>query len=112
MSSGACSLSLLFNFYDDKYGFEFEDTMVSADEVAQAVHWWLGARFDQKKLQRGPDPTILGITYNLRQLLLKIKPSRKIELVEEINDILSTGALAPGHAGKLRGKLMFGSSQL
>ena len=79
MSSGACSLSRLFNFYDDKYGFEFEDTMV--------------------------------FHLHLRQLLLKIKPSRKIELVE-INDILSTGALAPGHAGKFRGKLVFGSSQL
>ena len=46
-----------FNFYDDKYGFEPEDTCSSAFECSQKVHWWLGAKFDQKKLQLCQDPT-------------------------------------------------------
>ena len=33
-----------FNFYDDKYGFEPEDTAASAFALAEKVHWWLGAR--------------------------------------------------------------------
>ena len=101
-----------FNFYDDKYGFEPEDTCSLAFECSQKVHWWLGAKFDQKKLQLCRDPTILGITYDLKELCLKIKPSRKEELLEEIEAILSSELLPPGQAGKLRGKLMFGSSQL
>ena len=101
-----------FNFYDDKYGFEPEDTCSSAFECSQKVHWWLGAKFDQKKLQLCQDPTILGITYDLAAMCLRIKPSRKEELLEEISSILDSGLLPPGQAGKLRGKLMFGSSQL
>ena len=101
-----------FNFYDDKYGFELEQTCSSAFECARKVHWWLGAKFDAKKLQLCFDPTILGITYDLKGMQLKIKESRKEELGEEIDSILATGLLPPGQAGKLRGKLMFGSSQL
>ena len=51
-----------FGFYDDKYGFE---TQALARRVAECVHTWLGARFDQKKLQLSAEPTILGVTYNL-----------------------------------------------
>ena len=58
------------------------------------------------------DPTILGVTYDLRGMRLLIKESRKKELVEEIEAILAAGLLSPGQAGKLRGKLMFGASQL
>ena len=101
-----------FNFYDDKYGFEVEETCGSAFKCAQSVHRWLGAQFDPKKLQLCDDPTILGVTYDLKELCLKIKPARKEELLEEIHSILQTGLLPPGQAGKLRGKLMFGSSQL
>ncbi|CAE7517169.1 unnamed protein product, partial [Symbiodinium microadriaticum] len=96
-----------FNFYDDKYGFEPEETAARAK-----VHWWLGARFDQQKLQLCSDPTILGVTYDLEQYLLKIKKSRKKELFDEISMILEHEELSPGQAGKLRGKLMFGASQL
>jgi len=101
-----------FNFYDDKYGFEPRNTCSSAFEVAQKVHWWLGAQFDPKKLQMCSDPTILGVTYDLKNMLLKIKLSRKTEILEEIDAILDSHLLPPGLAGKLRGKLMFGASQL
>eukprot|EP00435_Cladocopium_sp_Y103_P055182 s631_g18.t1 len=101
-----------FNFYDDKYGFEPEATCSSAFDVAQKVHWWLGARFDPKKLQMCSDPTILGVTYDLKTMHLKIKPARKEELLEEIDAILESQVFPPGQAGKLRGKLMFGASQL
>ena len=101
-----------FNFYDDKYGFETEATCSSAFECAKAVHWWLGAKFDPKKLQLCTDPTILGVTYDLDKMVLQIKGSRKEELLSEIDSIIQSGVLPPGQAGKLRGKLMFGASQL
>lgn len=101
-----------FNFYDDKYGFEPEDTVDSAFAATQAVHLRLGARFDQKKLQKAEDPTILGVTYDLTHMKVLVKESRKAELMDEIKSILQSGVLSPGQAGKLRGKLMFGSSQL
>ena len=101
-----------FNFYDDKYGFEPVSTCRSAYEAAQKVHWWLGAQFDEKKLQLSEEPTILGVTYDLKFMCLRIKPSRKEELRDEIDSILSSKLLPPGLAGKLRGKLMFGASQL
>ena len=101
-----------FNFYDDKYGFETEATCSSAFECAKAVHWWLGAKFDPKKLQLCTDPTILGVTYDLDKMVLQIKGSRKEELLCEIDSIMQSGVLPPGQAGKLRGKLMFGASQL
>ena len=43
---------------------------------------------------------------------LLIKQDRKTELAEEIISILESQMLTPGQAGKLRGKLLFGSSQL
>ena len=70
------------------------------------------ALFDQKKLQLSQAPTVLGVTYNLTKLQLEIKEERKKELVEEIDAIVSSGLLDPGSAGKLKGKLMFGASQL
>ena len=59
--------------------------MASAHLVAQSVHWWLGAHYDQKKLQLSRSPTILGVTYDLEQMVLLIKESRKSELLEEID---------------------------
>eukprot|EP00435_Cladocopium_sp_Y103_P019288 s2614_g4.t1 len=101
-----------FSFYDDKYGFEPAGTAASAREVAERVHFWLGAKFDQKKLQLSRAPTILGVTYNLEKLQLEIKPERKEEIASEIDSVLKSGLLDPGSAGKLKGKLMFGASQL
>ena len=101
-----------FNFYDDKYGFEPKSTVESAFQCAQKVHWWLGAQFDAKKLQLSSAPTILGVTYDLEGMRLLIKQKRKEEILDEIESIMSSGILPPGQAGKLRGKLMFGASQL
>ena len=101
-----------FNFYDDKYGFEPRSTVESAFSCARQVHWWLGAQFDDKKLQLSSDPTILGVTYDLAGMRLLIKQKRKEEILDEIDSIMSSGVLPPGQAGKLRGKLMFGASQL
>ena len=101
-----------FSFYDDKYGFEPAATASSAREVAEKVHEWLGAKFDQKKLQLSSAPTILGVTYNLESMQLEIKKERREEISVEIDGILSSGLLDPGSAGKLKGKLMFGASQL
>ena len=101
-----------FNFYDDKYGFEPEETVEMAKLVAEQVHFYLGAQFDQKKLQLAHDPTILGVTYDLENMKLLIKESRKEDLIEELTAISKTKLLSPGQAGKLKGKLMFGASQL
>ena len=101
-----------FSFYDDKYGFEPAATVACAREVSESFHFWLGAKFDQKKLQLSQEPTILGVTYNLCKMQLEIKKDRKEELVQEIDSILKIGLLDPGSAGKLKGKLMFGASQL
>ena len=101
-----------FSFYDDKYGFEPAATAGCAREVAEKVHEWLGARFDQKKLQLSCAPTILGVTYNLEAMQLEIKKERREEISSEIDAILLSELLDPGSAGKLKGKLMFGASQL
>ena len=54
----------------------------------------------------------LGVTYNLEEMHLEIKADRKTDLLEEIDSILCSDSLEPGLAGKLKGKLMFGASQL
>ena len=101
-----------FNFYDDKYGFETEVTAPSAMLAAETIHFLLGALFDERKLQLSLSPVILGVTFNLEQLVLEIKEQRKQELLETIDSVLESGLLDPGLAGKLKGKLMFGASQL
>ena len=101
-----------FSFYDDKYGFEPVESVRSARLAAECVHTWLGARYDQKKLQLASSPTILGVTYNLEEMQLEIKPDRRADLLSEIGSILESGLLDPGTAGKVKGKLMFGASQL
>ena len=101
-----------FNFHDDKYGFEPGRSCALARDVAQKVHWWLGAAFDTKKLQRSTKPDVLGVTYNLEEFKLEIQQKRRLELKETIEDILKDESLDPGSAGKLKGKLMFGASQL
>ena len=101
-----------FNFYDDKYGFETEVTAPSAMLAAETIHFLLGALFDEKKVQFSLSPVILGVTFNLEQLVLEIKEQRKQALLETIDSVLESGVLDPGLAGKLKGKLMFGASQL
>ena len=101
-----------FSFYDDKCGFETMESVASAHQCAQHVHWWLGAAFDPKKLQLTRSPTVLGVTYNLVDMVLEIKAERKTELIGEMEAIVENDLLDPGSAGKLKGKLMFGASQL
>ena len=101
-----------FNFYDEKYLFEAKDTLDSAFEAAQKVHTLLGARFDQKQFQISTKPVILGVTYNLEEFVLEIKEERKAELKDQIDSILKAGELDPGTAGRLKGKVMGGASQL
>jgi len=101
-----------FSFYDDKYGFEPASSAPSAKLVAERVHTWLGAQFDQKKLQLSSSPTILGVTYNLELMQLEIKKERREDLLDEIDSVLKSGLLDPRSAGKLKGKLIFGASQL
>ena len=79
---------------------------------AQSVHQWLGAMYDQKKLELGQLVDVLGVTYDFSEHILRIKEGRKEELFEEIKSILESGLLEPGHAGKLKGKVMFAASQL
>ena len=80
--------------------------------AAETIHFLLGALFDERKLQLSLSPVILGVTFNLEQLVLEIKEQRKQELLETIDSVLESGLLDPGLAGKLKGKLMFGASQL
>ena len=94
------------------YGFETEVTAPAAMLAAETIHFLLGALFDEKKLQLSLSPVILGVTFNLEQLVLEIKEQRKQELLETIDSVLESGVLDPGLAGKLKGKLMFGASQL
>ena len=82
-----------FSFYDDKYGFEPLAIAGSARAVAEHVHFWLGAKFDQKKLQLSTEPTILGVTYNLDQMQLEIKAERREEITQEIEAIVKAGIL-------------------
>ena len=46
--------------------------------------FWLGARYDAKKLHACPDPTILGATYDVAQFVLQIKKASRQALLDEI----------------------------
>ena len=65
-----------FNFYDDKYGFETAETAPSGKDVAEGIHYILGAQLEEKNLQLSLSPVILGVTYNLEDMVLEIKKSR------------------------------------
>ena len=52
------------------------------------------------------------MTYDLPNLVLRIKAAQKKGLVDVIEIIKKSGFLEPGRAGKLNDKLMFGASQL
>jgi hypothetical protein len=55
---------------------------------------------------------ILGVEYDLINLHLEITEQRREELRSEIDEILRCKKLTPGHAAKLKGKLMFAATQL
>ena len=101
-------------FYDDKFGFEPEDTVGSAAEAAKFLHHVLGIRTDEKKLQLTSKPVILGVQYDLEALVIRLTEERKEDLLTEIEAILEAdqgrGKLLPAQASKLRGKLGFGAT--
>ena len=99
-------------FYDDKFGFEPEDTIASAMEAVRKVHTWLGADFSEKKIQLSSKPTILGVEYDLMNNKLEVTEERRAELTAELQRHLSTRKISPGQAAKLKGKLLFAASQL
>eukprot|EP00971_Amphidinium_carterae_P123595 2447686-Amphidinium_carterae.1 len=96
-------------FYDDKYGFEPLVTAGQAHEIAQDVHHMLGIKFDPAKLALGGLVEVLGVNFDFVRGVVDIKQKRRQELTNEINDILDKDLLEPGHAGKLKGKLLFAS---
>ena len=53
-----------------------------------------------------------GAIYNLKDMQLEIKADRETELIDEIDSVLNSNLLGPGSAGKLKGPLMFGASQV
>ena len=76
------------SYYDDKFGFEPEDSVDHAHSAVQSVHSWLGAKFDDAKCQKGGKVEILGVEYDLNDMMLRIKPKRKEEIVAWIDKIL------------------------
>ena len=100
------------SYYDDKFGFEPEESVDHAHSAVHSVHKRLGAKFDDAKCQKGEKVEILGVEYDLNDMMLRIKPKRKEEIVTWIDKILKEEKLDPGEAGKLKGVLMFAASQI
>ena len=99
-------------FYDDKFGFEPEDTIDTALESVRFVHDVLGIAYDMEKVQLSNEPTILGIKYDLDKMELELTDKRKEELLAEIESIIDTEFLPPASASKLRGRLSFGATHM
>ena len=72
----------------------------------------LGVEFDTKKVQYGQEVKILGVKYDLKELMVDIDDERRMQLIEEIITVLKLDLLEPGYAGKLKGKLQFAEGQL
>ena len=79
--------------------------------MVKDVHRWLGILFEDKKLQLGTKVEILGILYDLEELVLRVKEKRRLSLLEDIDRFLSEDCMSPQEAAKLKGKLMFAASQ-
>ena len=99
------------NFYfDDKFGVETKETIVTADAAVVMLHTTAGVDWAPKKQYVGRLPTILGVTFNLEEMVVQLKEGRKEDLVATMQEILREGRLSPGHAAKLAGKLNFAQS--
>lgn len=102
---------LLLDYVDDTNGVE---PAFCADSGRQA---WLdlmevfGLKLDAKKCcpKAVPQFESLGVlwTLNDERGLLQVAPSRVASLQEDIQSILASDLLCPGHAARLRGKLGF-----
>ena len=97
--------------YDDKFGFEPFDMAEAAFATVQSVHSSLGVLFDGEKLQQGQQLEILGVHYNLQELIIQVKPKRKVELLETIEEFLNRNYMDAAQAAKFKGKLAFAGSQ-
>ncbi len=81
------------------------ETIQYSSETVIEVNKLLGVSIEDSKAQ-GPEkqlrlPEILGVEFDLDEMTIRMKEGRKIELLEEINEIERSGILLPGHAGKL-----------
>jgi hypothetical protein len=101
-----------FCFYDDKFGLDRVASLDPTFSYVQGLHAMLGVKFDRDKLQCGRSAAILGVLIDLQSVSASIKPSRREELLQVIHDVLAADGLEPMAAAKLRGKLMFATSQL
>jgi hypothetical protein len=72
----------------------------------------MGILVERSKMQEpGVDPTILGVRFDLKNMVVAITEKRRADLLDEIRRIIASDRLASGQAGKLKGKLYFVSSQ-
>ena len=118
-------------YYDDRWAIEPTATIASSYETTEEVMFMLGIRAQNDKAQGPPsvkvqdengdvqsietksktrpwkDPELLGVMFDLDRREVHIKPGRKEDLEYEINSILNSRSLSPGHAAKIRGKLFF-----
>ena len=62
---------------DDKSGVETGDTIVTADAAVAMVHTTAGIDWAAKKQHVGRAPTILGITFNLEEMMVQMKEGSK-----------------------------------
>ena len=83
-----------------------KELAVEESEIVMFVCMLLGGSLSQK-LQAGRVLDILGVNFNLSKGRLLILEDRRTRILVEIDQILSSGLLSPGQAGKLRGKLLF-----
>ena len=123
------------HYYDDRWVIEPMETIESAAHTTLDVFQMLGIRVQEEKIQGPPvkfmearkiipkDPTavstdpyqnpeLLGVTFDLRNLKVKIQESRKTKLIAEMEGIISKKTLTAGHASKIKGKLQFATCSL
>ena len=103
-------------YFDDRFGFEPKGSIRSSFDTTKKVYQILGVLAEDSKAQ-GPEknfdePEILGVLFDLKEMMIRIKEGRRVQLTHEIDQIIDQKLLLPGHAAKLKGKLMFGASQL
>ena len=97
----------LYNYYDNKFAVETEDTANSALECIVECHKMWGILFGEDKIQIGRQVQILGVGFDFHRREIFLAPSRLEALLDEIQSILKKNALPPGMAGKLKGKFYF-----
>jgi hypothetical protein len=95
------------HYYDDKFGFGVRAVVEWDLKLVATLHHVLGIDFSFDKVQRGTQLTILGVEYNFESGELGVCPGRRDDLLAELDSVMRGDGLAPGPAGKLKGKLQF-----